>query len=220
MRYYPVFLDLRGRLAVVVGDGAVALEKIEGLLEAGARVRAISARPSVALAEQLDHPEVTHRARPYRAGDLADAFLVFAERIDPITDQAIFDEADALGIPVNVQDDTPRCSFIAASLVRRGDLTVAISTAGRAPALAVRLRQRLERELGPHIARFLELAGSIRRPLAAAEPDFETRRDRWYRLVDSDVLERLARGDERGAQRRFHQIMGVRPAEPALGTEP
>ncbi len=109
----------------------------------------------------------------------------------------------------------PHSSFIAAAVVRRGDLTVAISTGGKAPALAVRLRERLERELGAEHARFLELAGAVRAPLAARHPDFARRRELWYQLVDSDVLDLLRRGDEPAARRRFAEILGVEVPVPA-----
>lgn len=214
-RYYPVFLDLAGRLCAVVGGGAVAEEKVEGLLAAGARVRLIAAAPSATLRRLIARrrylDRVEHVARPYAIGDLAGTFLVLAERIDPATDRAVFAEAEARGIPVNVQDDTRHCSFIAPSVVRRGDLAVAISTAGKAPVLAVRLRQQLEAALGPEHARFLDIAGRLRRPLLERIPDFETRKELWYRLVDSDVLERLAHGDDDGALARVLEIMPVEP---------
>jgi siroheme synthase-like protein len=97
--------------------------------------------------------------------------------------------------------------------VRRGDLTVTISTSGKAPALAVRLRQQLERQLGAHYARFLEIAGRLRAPLAERLPDSAARRELWYRLVDSDVLELLGRGDDAGARERVAEITGVALAE-------
>jgi hypothetical protein len=109
-------------------------------------------------------------------------------------------------------------SFIAGSVVRRGDLTVAISTAGKAPALAVRLRQWLEGMLGTHHARFLDLAGSVRATLAAQRPDLARRRELWYQLVDSDVLDLLRHGDEPAARRRFAEILGVEPGMAAGGT--
>ncbi len=218
-RYYPVFLDLRGRLVLIIGGGTVAEEKVTGLLDAGARVRVIAARASTTITERANAGELEHRARDWRETDLEGVFMLFAERVDVQANQAIFDAADARGIPTNVQDDTPRCSFIAASLVRRGDLTVAISTGGRAPALAVRLRQEFEQRLGPHHARFLELSGALRAPLLECFPDFETRKRRWYRLVDSDVLDRLEHGDESGATRRMVEILGVDP-QPSLEASP
>jgi uroporphyrin-III C-methyltransferase/precorrin-2 dehydrogenase/sirohydrochlorin ferrochelatase/precorrin-2 dehydrogenase/sirohydrochlorin ferrochelatase len=216
-RYYPVYLDLRDRLCVVVdgpghgeAHGQAALWKAEGLVAGGARVRIVSERPSPELAAFVaEHPRVEHRARPYRPGDLAGAFLAISVTADPEVARPFWDEAEALGIPANVMDDVPRCSFIAPSILRRGDLAVAISTAGRAPALAVRLRERLERELGDHHARFLEIAGALRAPMLAHHPPFETRRELWYRLVDSDCLDLLAQGDEEAAVERVRQITGI-----------
>lgn len=207
--YYPVFLDLRDRPCVVVGGDAAARAKVEGLLEAGARVTVVAPELEPALAALAASGAVVHLARGYRRGDLAGAFLALSAVRDPAVAGAFFAEAEARGIPANVMDDVPHCSFIAPSVVRRGDLAVAISTSGRAPALAVRLRERLERELGAEHGRFLELAGALREPLAAACPDFEERRRRWYRLVDSDVLNLLASGEEAAARRRIEEITGV-----------
>jgi siroheme synthase-like protein len=204
-----VFLDLRDRPCVVVGGDAAALAKVEGLIEAGARVTVVAPELEPGLAALAASGAILHRARGYRRGDLAGAFLALSVVRDPAVARPFFEEAEALGIPANVMDDIPHCSFIAPSIVRRGDLAVAISTSGRAPALAVRLRQRLERELGAEHGRFLELAGALREPLAEACPDFEERRRRWYRLVDSDVLDLLARGEEEKARRRIEDISGV-----------
>ena len=192
MPYYPVYLDLEGRIAVVVGRTALAEEKVRGLLEAGARVKRIS-------------PE------DFRAAELDGAVLVIVTDGDPEIRDAVFAEATARNILINTVDDVPRCNWIAPSIVKRGDLTVAISTGGKAPALAVRLRQRLERELGEEHGRFLEMAGAVRGDLAKQEPDFERRRELWYRLVDSDVLEKLGLGEEDEVRSRFREILGVAP---------
>lgn len=213
MRYYPIHLDLRGRLVAVIGGGAVAQEKVEGLLAAGARVKVIAPRLTLELARLAAEGAVEHVARSFRDGDLEGAFLAVGERLGAAIDGAVWREAEARGIPCNVQDDLPHCSFIAASVVRRGDLTVTISTSGKAPALAVRLRQQLERQLGAHYARFLEIAGRLRAPLAERLPDSAARRELWYRLVDSDVLELLGRGDDAGARERVAEITGVALAE-------
>ncbi len=220
MKYYPVYLDLNGRLAVVIGGGEVALEKVTGLLEAGARVRVVARELVPELAELAARGEIDHRLHDYREGELEGAFLAFSERLGPEVYQRIWREAEERGVPLNVQDETEYCSFIAAALVRRGDLTLAISTAGKAPALAVRLRQQLETHLGTHYGRFLDYAGRLRAPLAERVPEFSRRRDLWYRLVDSDVLELLRRGEESRAQQRMVEIMGVAPSvDGALGAE-
>jgi siroheme synthase-like protein len=213
--YYPAFLDLRQRRCVVVGGGAMAADKARELGAAGARVVVVAARPDPAIAAMASRGEVLLRRRPYRAGDLAGAFLAIAAGDDPAEREAVWREASRRGLPLNSVDDLPRCSFIAGAVVRRGALAVAISTAGRAPALAVRLRQWLESRLGAEHARFLALAGSVRATLAARQPDPARRRELWYALVDSDVLDLLRQGDEAGARRRFAEILGVEPAAEA-----
>lgn len=214
MPHYPIVLDLSGRLAVVLGDGAawtLTAEKIQGLLAAGARVRGIAPVSAPDLASSGGGLEWL--ARPYRPGDLAGAFLAVVTAGDAALRRAAFAEAEAAGILINTVDDVARCNFLAPAVVRRGDLTVAISTGGKAPALAVRLRQRLETELGDEHARFLDWAGQARPALAAREPDFATRRRLWYDLVDSEVLDLLRRGDIAAARARFAAILGVSPAE-------
>lgn len=209
--YYPVYLDLRGRPVTVVGGGEVAEKKVAGLLAAGARVKIVAPELSDELRRRREAGVLAWVPRTYRRGDLAGAFLVLAERSDAATHRTIFAEAEERGIFANVQDEVPYCSFIAPSIVRQGDLTVAISTGGSAPVLAVRLRQELEKRLGPEYARFLSLAGSVRQPLAERFPSFTERKDRWYRLVDSDVLDLLRQGDETRARHRFSEILGVEP---------
>lgn len=205
---YPAFLVLAGRSCVVFGGGGTFVaEKVEGLLAAGARVRLVAPRLEPSL-NGAGCGRLVHVPRRYRWGDLARTFVAVAERDAPRLD-AIEAEARRREVPFNVVDDPARCSFILPSIVRRGDLAVAVSTGGRAPALAVRLRQELERRLGDHHARFLELAGELRAPLAERVPGFEERRRIWYRLVDSDVLDLLAAGDERAAAERIEHITGL-----------
>ena len=207
--YYPVHLSLAERLVVVVGGGAVAERKVAGLLPCGARVRVVAPELTPELARLAERGEIEHRARAFRPGDLEGAFLALGEPGERSRDAAFFAEAERRGIFANVEDDLDHCSFIAPSIVRRGDLVLAISTSGRAPALAVRLRERLERELGPEYGAFLELAGRLRGPLARAVPEFEERRRRWYELVDSDVLSLFRDGRAAEARERAEQILGV-----------
>jgi siroheme synthase-like protein len=208
--YYPVLLDLRGRSCIVIGGGTIATGKVEGLLAAGAGVTVIAPELSSALAALVEAGRVRHLARAYQPGDLAGAFLAVGATDDRAANAAVWEEAAARNLLFNAVDDVPHCNFIAPSVLRQGDLTVAISTGGRAPALAVRLKERLAPELGPEYARFLELAGELRAGLAAAVPDFEERKALWYQLVDSDVIALLRAGDEAGALNRIEEITGVR----------
>lgn len=209
MQYYPVFLNLVGRRVVVIGGNRFALEKVEGLLGAGACVTVITEQVIAALKELIEGGQVAQVARGYCEGDLEGAFLVISTLNDAAVNARIFREAEANQIAVNVVDDPPHCSWIAPSILRRGDLTVAISTSGKAPAVAVRLRQKLEEEIGDEYGRFLEIAGTLRAPLAKKYPDFETRKKLWYAVVDSEVLELLRGGEEERARDRIFEIMGV-----------
>jgi siroheme synthase-like protein len=192
----------------------MAEEKARGLLNAGARVTVLSLEVTTGLAELAGEGRLAHRPRPFQRGDLLelqDVAVVIVVNQDRETVAAVWEETRGRNVLVNTLDDVPHCDFIAPAIVRRGDLAVAISTGGKAPVLAVRLRQRLENELGEEHARFLDLAGAVRAPLARRWPDFATRRDLWYRLVDSDVLDLLRAGDEPAALNRFEEILGVRP---------
>ncbi|MYF05746.1 MAG: bifunctional precorrin-2 dehydrogenase/sirohydrochlorin ferrochelatase [Holophagales bacterium] len=211
--YYPVYLSLAERLVVVKGGGPVAERRVAGLLRCGARVRVVAPELTLELEQRAQGGEIEHLARPYRTGDLEGAALAVAEPGEPASDASFFAEAERRGIFVNVEDDLEHCSFIMPALVRRGDLVVAISTSGRAPELAVRLRERLERELGPEYGALLELAGRLRAPLARAVPGFEERRRRWYELVDSDVLELFRDGRAAEAREGAERILGVSAEE-------
>ena len=206
--YYPVYIELRGQPCVVIGGGKIAEGKVEGLLAARANVTVISPDLTVHLRELVEEKKITYLARAYQPGDLTGAFMVICATDQAEINHQVWQEASANRQLVNVVDDTPRCNFIAPSILRKGDLTIAISTSGKAPALAVRLKERLQRELGPEYERFLELAGELREPLARHIPDFETRKALWYELVDSEILAVLARGDEPAARAMISRVVG------------
>ncbi len=211
MEHYPVYLNLKGRSCFVLGGCAQAEEKAKSLVAAEARVTVIAPEVTPGLGEFALRGRIDWIDRRYRRGDLRSAFLVIVVSQPPGVTEGVWEETRGRNILVNTLDDVPHCDFIAPAIVRRGDLAVAISTGGKAPALAVRLRQRLEAELGEEHARFLEIAGDLRVPLARRWPDFETRRALWYRLVDSDVLHLLRRGHESAALARIEEIFGVAP---------
>ena len=212
--YYPIYLQLQDQPCVVVGGGKIAEGKVDGLLAAGARVTIVSPELTPHLHELVERNEIAYIARRYQPGDLAGAFMVICATDQIEINRQVWQEASAQGQLVNVVDDTPRCNFIAPAILRNGDLTIAISTGGKAPALAVRLKERLQRELGPEYERFLELAGKLRVPFSRHVPDFETRKALWYELVDSDALDLLAQGDEPAAMEVISELVGFR-FEPA-----
>ena len=214
MSYYPLFLDLNDRPCVVIGGGRIAADKTHALLEARARVTVVAQDLIGSLADLAAVGRIKHAARLYQAGDLAGSVLAISATDDSAVNRLVWEEGRRSGVLVNVVDDVPLFNFIAPSVIRQGDLTVAISTSGKAPALAVRIRESLEEKFGREYARFLELAGAIRQSLAEKNPDFNARRTLWYRLVDSDVLDLLRAGDEDAAYQKIEAIMGIPPVSP------
>jgi siroheme synthase-like protein len=212
--YYPVYIQMYDQPCVVIGGGNIAEGKVEGLLAAGARVTIISPALTHRLQEMAQQGQIDYQPRTYQPGDLAGAFMVICATDQVEINQQVWQEASANRQLVNVVDDTPRCNFIAPAILRKGDLTIAISTGGKAPALAVRLKERLQEEIGPEYARFLELAGQLRDQLARHVPDFETRKALWYQLVDSNALEYLSQGDESAAIETISETVGF-PFRPA-----
>ena len=213
--FYPVFLDLRGRRAVVIGGGAVAEQKVHGLIAAGAHVTLVSPETTPAVADLARRGAIELRRRPYRPGDLAGAWLAIAASDDRAVNEAAWAEAERVGVPLNAVDDLEHCSFIAPAIHREGDITVAVSTGGKSPALAVRLRQRIARLVGRAEARLCALLGELRPELAGRVPDARARTALWYEIVDSDVIEFVRRGDVEGARRRIEELLGPHPLSPS-----
>lgn len=197
-RLFPIFLKLEGRPCLVVGGGAVALEKIPGLLEAGAELTVVAERPRPELEGLAAEGRLTLLRRRYRDTDLEGQFLVMAATDDEDLHRRIADQAEARGMLCNIVDRPPLCNFYAGSVLRQGDLKIAISTNGQAPALAARIRSRLERQFGPGYARVLEYAGCLRALLRERWPDDSAARMDTMRRAfeDEALLEALEHGDE------------------------
>ncbi|HVB98702.1 MAG TPA: bifunctional precorrin-2 dehydrogenase/sirohydrochlorin ferrochelatase [Candidatus Dormibacteraeota bacterium] len=167
MSLFPMFLKLDGQRALVVGAGRVGETKIRGLLLAGARVRVVAPRATPRVAAWARAGRIDWAERPFRADDLRGALLaVVATGSEELNDR-IAKMARRKKILVNVVDDPPRCDFYYPAVVRRGSLVVAISTEGRSPALARRLRQHLERSLAPELGRAVEQLGRERDRLSS-----------------------------------------------------
>src|SRR5260221_826588 len=167
MSLLPIFVKLRDRLVVVVGGGAVAEGKTEGLFAAEARVRVVAPQVTPAIAQWIAQGNVEWRAQRFAPGDLDGAYLVIAATSAPGVNEAVFSEADARGILCNAVDDIEHCHFYYGSVVQRGDLQIAISTNGKSPALAQRLRLQLEKQFGPEYELWLEGVGATRGMLTA-----------------------------------------------------
>jgi precorrin-2 dehydrogenase/sirohydrochlorin ferrochelatase len=212
--YYPIYVQLNEQPCVVIGGGKIAEGKVDGLLAANAKVKIISPELTPHLNDLVKENQIEYTARHYQVGDLTGAFMVICATDQTEINHQVWQEASANQQLVNVVDDTPRCNFIAPAILRKGDLNIAISTGGKAPALAVRLKERLQKEIGPQYERFLELSGQLREPLARNIPDFEARKKLWYELVDSNILELLSQDNEPAALDLISQVVGFR-FEPA-----
>jgi precorrin-2 dehydrogenase/sirohydrochlorin ferrochelatase len=187
MSLFPLFLKLTGRRALVIGAGHLAESKIDSLRAADAAVTVIAPEVSDRIAEQAAAGELTLCRRRYQPGDLAESFLVVAATNDAAVNRAVFAEATASGVLCNAVDDPPFCDFYFPSVVRRGDLQIAISTAGNSPALAQQLRKELNEQLPPDLGEWLTDLGNLRREVVAAEPLNESRRLLLHELAQRQV---------------------------------
>jgi precorrin-2 dehydrogenase / sirohydrochlorin ferrochelatase len=194
---YPVALELAGRRCVVTGGGREAERKARALLEAEADVVVIAPRVSDGFAELVRRGEITHVPRRYQRGDLADAFLVIAADSDRQVRAAVFAEAEAERVLCNAVDDIEHCHFAVPSIVRRGELLLAISTGGRAPALAKRLRRRLTEQFGWQWEALVDVLGDVRAQTQPARTgDFATWAARWQLVLEQEdeLLDLLEEG--------------------------
>ncbi len=189
---FPAFLDLRKRLVVVIGEGAMAERKARGLLKYGADVVVIGANPTMPLVEAEADGLLTLERRPYAHGDLAGAFVVICLDSEEGVRRAVLAEADERGCLVSVPEEPDSSNFSTPSIVRRGSLQIAISTAGLAPEVARQVKTTLAEEFGEEWAEYVALMGQLRESLASSSP--EERRLVLNGVIASDVLERLRQG--------------------------
>jgi siroheme synthase-like protein len=191
MSLLPIFVKLRNRLVVVVGGGAIAEGKIESLLAAEARVRIVAPQVTPAIAKWIEQGRVEWHAKAFAPADLDGAFLVVAGTSAPGVNEAVFAEADARGILCNAVDDIEHCHFYYGSVVQRGDLQIAISTNGKSPALAQRLRLLLEKQFGPEYELWLEWLGAARELLRAGDNSADSKKVLLHHLASEPMFERF-----------------------------
>ncbi len=192
MRYYPVFLDLNGKSVVVIGGGDIAHQKMENLVKVGADVTVVSPRLNEPMAALKAQGRFRHIDRMYRPGDLEGHTLAFVATDDRAVNAAVADEGKARGVWVNAVDDPPYCDFIMPGIVQRGDLIIAVSTSGRSPAMARKMREELSEFLAEEWVAMLELAAEVRAGLKARGVMVDS--DTWNAALD-DELRHLLRED-------------------------
>ena len=217
MKHYPVFVCLAGRRCVVIGGGTVAERKVVSLLAAGAAVAVVSPSLTDGLAARAAADEIEHAARGSRRGDLAGAALAYAATDDEALHASIARDAQAAGVLLNVVDRPQWCGFITPSVLTRGDLTVAVSTGGGSPALARRVRQDLERALGPEYGRAVDILARLRRHLQDQALSADERRRILTGLIASELLERLREPDPAAVDRLLARHVGGDVSLASLG---
>ena len=183
MNLFPIFVKLAGRRCLVAGAGTVGQSKIRSLLDAGAQVHVVAPQGTDVVAEWARQGAVQWDVREFAAGDLDGAFLVIAATNSGEVNGRIFEAARERNIFCNAVDDPAHCDFYYPAVVRRGDLQIAISTAGKSPALAQRVRQDLEAQFGPEYSEFVDQLGEKRERLFARALDPEKRKQLLHRLA-------------------------------------
>jgi len=183
MEMFPIFFKLEGRTCLVVGAGTIAAPKIASLLRSGGVVTVVAPRANRVVAAQAEAGEVVWREREFVPSDLDGVFLVIAATDLQPVNHAVAEEARARGILLNSVDDPPDCDFFYPSVVRRGDLQIAISTAGKSPALAQRLREEIDALLPEDTGAWLDQLGQTRLKMLAAFPLSEDRKHALHLLA-------------------------------------
>jgi siroheme synthase-like protein len=190
---FPVFLDLTKKKCLVTGEGYEVAGKVQALVDASAEVAYVNPRAEPAIEALAATGLIDWRQREFMAADLDGCFLVISDLVD---NSEVFRLAEERRVLCNCVDDPEHCRFSFGSIHRRGELTIAISTNGWAPAVAVRLKERFQKEIGPEYTDFLELLKTVRPQIVSRIADFGTRRELWYRIVDSEALAMLGRGEK------------------------
>lgn len=213
MTPFPIYLNnLHEQRCVVIGGNHGVEQKVGELLEVDANVTLIAPDPPAPLKEWADEGRIEWVEREYQYGDLEDAFLAIVCETNRERTHPIWEEARERNILFNAREDVPHCNFVNASFIRRGPLIISISTSGASPALSVRLRQEMEDRFGPEYETFLHMMQDLRGPMTEHYDEFDKRRDLWYEIVDSEVLDLLRQGRRGDAVDRIESIVGSQVA--------
>jgi precorrin-2 dehydrogenase/sirohydrochlorin ferrochelatase len=217
VKTYPIFAIIADKPCLVVGGGAVGERKVQDLLASGAKVTVVSPTLTPALAALASRGEIVYLSEDFRDTQVEGMALVMAATDDPQVNARVSAAAQARAIWVNVADEPEHCTFIVPAQVRRGDLTLAISTGGASPALARQVREELQQHFGPEYGPYLDLLKRVRTRVLAerrANPDNAAL---FHRLVNSPLKEAVAQGDRARILTVLHEVVGSVLSSPVLG---
>jgi precorrin-2 dehydrogenase / sirohydrochlorin ferrochelatase len=191
---FPMFLNLKGRQCVVIGAGKVGESKIGGLLGTGARIRVVALNATPAVREWAHEGLIDLDLRAFSNGDLDGAFVAIVATASRPLNERVYREAQKRGVLCNVVDVPDLCDFFYPSIVQRGDLQIAISTAGQSPSLAQKIRQQLEKQFGPGYSAWVEELGETRRLILASDLDKERKLELLHSLASREAFEAALAG--------------------------
>ena len=211
MSLFPLFLNLEGQPALVVGGGEIAEAKIASLLHAGADVEVVAPQVTATISKWAQSGAINWRQRSFAPDDVLEKQLVIAATSSPEVNHNVYAEARRNGVLCNVVDDPPYCDFYFPAVVRRGDLQIAISTGGQSPALAQQLRFELEAQFGPEYAERVRKLGKQRRSILATHPANEERKQLLHQLARKEL------GRHSAIKKRVY-LIGAGPGDPELLT--
>jgi len=186
-----MFVKLEGRQVVIVGGGEIAVGKLDGLLQAGAKVAVVSPAVNSQVSSLVKEGKIEWREKQFAPEDLEGAFLVIAATSVPSVNESVYRAADARGLLCNAVDDIENCHFYYGAVVQRGDLQIAISTNGKSPALAQRLRKELEAQFGSEYESWIEWLGAAREVLRASGAAPAQTKEVLHNLASSEGFERF-----------------------------
>jgi len=186
---FPMFLKLEGRQCLVVGAGKIGEPKIGGLLDTGARIRVVALDATPTVREWARTGEIELELRAFLAEDLDGAFLAVVATNSRSLNERVYHEAQRRGVLCNVVDVPDLCDFFYPAVVRRGDLQIAVSTAGQSPSLAQKIRQQLEKQFGPGYAAWVAELGETRRLILASDLDKERKLELLHTLASREALD-------------------------------
>lgn len=204
---YPIYLHLAGKKCLVVGGGKVAERKVATLLEYEASIRVVSPRAEQNILTWSDQGLLDWRRGVFQPQDLDDVFLVFIATGDEDINKGITALCRDKGILVNAVDDPPNCDFYVPSILRRNSLCLAISTEGKSPLLAGKLRRELENIIPHEYGEWVEILGDLRDKVKSSNLSIEARKTLFEELVHSDILELLQAGRKEIIEERIERCM-------------
>lgn len=195
MSYYPIFLEMEGKTALVVGGGRVAQRKVETLLNYGASISLVSNGLTDKLKELVEYGRLLFLGEEFMEKHLDGVSLVFAATDDKHLNHRVSESARKRGLLINAVDQPSECNFIVPAIVKRGDLAIAVSTSGKSPALAKYIRQRLESQFGKEYEVFLNFMGSLRREVQSLGLSQKENSRIFHEIINSDILDAMANND-------------------------